>query len=82
MNMTSARRTIGFCIVVMLLAPGAGWVVERAIHGSHALGGGAIRGSHSDGGVATGEPTKPNDAVRPAATDQEYDRSDLILSQG
>ena len=82
MSMTRARRTIGFSVLVMLLALGTGWIVERAIRGSHALGEAEIRGSHSDGGVATGEPTKPNDAVRPAATDQEYDRSDLTLIQG
>jgi hypothetical protein len=80
--MTRARRAIGFGVLVMLLALGTRWIVERAIRGSHALGGAAIRGSHSDGGAATGEPAKPNDGVRPAATDPEYDRSDLILSQG
>ena len=79
MNMTRARRVIGFFVLVMLLALGTGWIGEKA-----------IRGRDSDGGVATGEPAKPNDAVRPAATtrpgiapgDEEYDRSDLILSQG
>ena len=70
MKMTRARRTIGFALV-MFLALGTGWIVEKA-----------IRGSHSHDGAATAEPAKPNDAVRPAATDQEYDRSDLILSQG
>ena len=79
MNMTRARRVIGFFVLVMLLALGTGWIGEKA-----------IRGRDSDGGVATGEPAKSNDAVRPAATtrsgiapgDEEYDRSDLILSQG
>jgi hypothetical protein len=80
LKMNRARRAIGFSVLVMLLALGTGWMVERAIRGSHALGGAEIRGSHSR--AATGEPTKPNDAVRPAASDQEYDRSNLILSQG
>ena len=70
MKITRARRTIGFALVV-LLALGTGWVVEKA-----------IRGPHSHDGAATGEPAKLNDSVRPAATDQDYDRSDLILSQG
>jgi len=80
MNMARSRRTVGFCVLVMFLALGTGWIVERAIHGAHALGGGAIRGAHSSG--ATREPARPNDPVRPAATDQEDDRSDLILIQG
>jgi len=70
MKMTRTRRTVGFAFV-LLLALSTGWVVERT-----------IRGSHPPGSATTGEPAKPNDAVRPAATDQDYDRSDLILSQG
>jgi hypothetical protein len=80
--MNRARRTIGFSVLVMLLALGTGWIVERAIRGLHALSGPAIRGSYSDGGTTTSGPATPNDAVRPAATDQDYDRSDLLLSQG
>ena len=41
-----------------------------------------IRSSHSAGGTETGELAKPNHAVRPTVTEQEYDRSDLLLSQG
>jgi hypothetical protein len=70
MKMTRAWQTFGFALV-MLLVLGTGWVVEKT-----------MRGVHSHGNAATGEPAKPNDAVRPAATDQELDRSDLILSQG
>jgi hypothetical protein len=80
MNTTRARRTIGFSVLVMLLALGTGWLVERTIRGSHALGGAEIRGS--GGAAATGEPAKPSGAARPASIDQGYDRSDLILSQG
>ena len=82
MSMTRARRTIGFSVLVMLLALGTGWIVERAIRGSHALGGAEIRGPSFGWRGRDRWPTKPNDAVRPAATDQEYDRSDLILIQG
>ena len=77
MKMTRARRTIGFAFVVFL-ALGTGWVVEEAIRGPHSHDGAAT----ANDGAATGEPAKPNDSVRPAATDQDYDRSDLILSQG
>jgi hypothetical protein len=73
---------MGFCVLVAFLALGAGWIVERAVHGSHALGGGAIRGSQSGGGTATDGPAKSSDAVRPAATGEDYDRSDLLLIQG
>ena len=76
MKMTRARRMIGFALVV-LLALGTGWVVEKAIRGPHSHDGAAT----ANDGAAT-EPAKPNDSVRPAATDQDYDRSDLILSQG
>ena len=77
-----ARRTIRFSVLVMVLALCTGWIVERAIRGPRAPSGAAIDGSHSDGGAAAGEPAKPSGAVRPVPTDQEYDRSDIILSQG
>ena len=70
MTMTRARQTIGFGVLVTLLALATMWIVERSTHGSH-----------SNSGAATVEPAKRNDEVRPAAT-EEYDRSDLILSQG
>ena len=82
MTMARNRWTIGLGVLVMVLALSTGWIVERAIRGSHSLGGAAIRGSQPDGGAAVGQPAKPIDGVRPAATDQDYDRSDLLLSQG
>ena len=80
MTMT-ARRTIGFSVLVMLLALTTGWIVERATHAPHA-GGIGIRGSQSDGGAAASEPTPASDSARPAATEQDSDRSDLLLIQG
>jgi hypothetical protein len=82
MSMARTRPAIGFYVLVILLVLGTGWIVERAIGGFQPPSGAEIPGSHSDGGTETGELAKPNDAVRPAATDQEYDRSDLLLSQG
>ena len=70
MKMPRTWRTVGFGLVI-LLALSTGWIVERA-----------VRFSHPRAGAATSEPAKPKDAVRPTATDQEYDRSDLILSRG
>jgi hypothetical protein len=78
------RRTIGLSALVILIVLGTGWALEKA-----------SSNSHRQGGAAVSEPAKASDAVttpvsrepldvRPAATDssQEYDRSDLLLSQG
>jgi len=76
------RRTIGLSAFVVLVVLGTGWAIEKA-----------SSNSHRQGGAAVSEPAKANDAVttplsrepldvQPAATDSEYDRSDLILSQG
>ena len=79
--MNRTRRTIGLSILVVLIVLGTGWALERAsIH------------SHPRGVPAAGEPEKPSNAVitpvmgdpvdiEPISND-EYDRSDLVLSQG
>jgi hypothetical protein len=82
--MNRTRRTIGLSAFVMLVVLGTGWALEKA-----------SSNSHKQGGAAVSEPAKASDAVttplarepldvQPAATDSspEYDRSDLILSQG
>jgi hypothetical protein len=82
--MSRTRRTIGVSAFVVLAVLGTGWALEKA-----------SSSSHKQGGAAVSEPAKASDAgtapvsqepmdVQPAATDssQEYDRSDLILSQG
>jgi len=76
------RWTIGLSAFVVLVVLGTGWAIEKA-----------SSNSHRQGGAAVSEPAKASDAettplsrepldVQPAATDSEYDRSDLILSQG
>ena len=78
--MNRTRRTIGLSVFVMLVVLGTGWALEKK----------ASSNSHKQGGAAVTEPAKasePSDEsfeVKPAATDsnQEYDRSDLVLSQG
>lgn len=78
------RRTIGLSAFVMLVVLGTGWALEKA-----------SSNSHRQSGAAVNEPAKASDAVttplsrepmevQPAATDSspEYDRSDLLLSQG
>jgi hypothetical protein len=82
--MNRTRRTIGLSALVILMVLGTGWALEKT-----------ASNAHRQGGAAVSEPAKANDAVtgpssqepndeQPAATDaiQEYDRSDLILSQG
>ena len=78
--MSRTRRTIGLSVFVMLVVLGTGWALEKKASSS----------SQKQGGAAVTEPAKasePSDEspeVKPAATDsnQEYDRSDLLLSQG
>jgi hypothetical protein len=82
--MNRTRRTLGVSAFVVLAVLGTGWALERA-----------SSSPHRQGGSAVSEPAKASDAVtvpvsrepldvQPAATDSspEYDRSDLILSQG
>jgi hypothetical protein len=79
--MTRTQRTIGIGAFVMLAVLGTGWALEK--------------GYSTQRGVAVDEPATETDAInapdssqpmdeRPAANDAspEYDRSDLILSQG
>ena len=72
--MNRTRRTIGLSVFVMLVVLGTGWALEKK----------APSNSQRQGGAA--EPAKASEPsnVKPAATDsnQEYDRSDLFLSQG
>ncbi len=74
--MNRTRRTIGLSILVMLVVLGTGWALEKK----------ASSNSQRRGGAVVTEPAKANEPsdVKPAATDsdQEYDRSDLLLSQG
>ena len=73
--MSKTRRMIGLGVLVILaVVLGTGWAVERA--------------SHPQRGVDISSPAQPTDSAsasvpdeRPAAT-EEYDRSDLLLSQG
>jgi hypothetical protein len=72
--MSRTRRMIAVGVFITLAVLGTGWALEKAFSGSD---------SHAG---AVGEPTSAGDTVgRPALptdTSPEYDRSDLILSQG
>jgi hypothetical protein len=73
--MRSTLRKIGLGALVVFVVLGMAWALERAPGSSHARGDAVI----GDDAVAT-----PPPSFEPAATDsnQEYDRSDLLLSQG
>jgi hypothetical protein len=73
---------VGLGVLAVFLALGTGLLLERAIRGPHALGGAPIGEPRSNGGTATGAPAPPNGGARPASAEPEYDRSDLMLSQG
>ena len=64
-------RTIGLAVLATLLVLGAGWILEKATSSPQSLGAPTIS-----------EPAKPSTTVKPAPTDQENDRSDLVLSLG
>jgi len=73
-TMDSTRRTIGLALFIIFAVVGSGWAVEKAFIKSYARGGAPVV-----------EPARAplTPSATPAATnDVEYDRSDLILSQG
>ncbi len=68
------RRMIGLALVIVFAVAGSGWALERAFSKAHARGAAPVVEPAS-------APLTPS--AKPAATnDVEYDRSDLILSQG
>ena len=78
------RQRIGISVFVMLVVLGTGWELERAASSSHRQDGGAVaEPAKASDAVTTPLSREPWDDV-PAAADpsQEYDRSDLLLSQG
>jgi hypothetical protein len=77
-------RTIGLSAFVMLAVLGTGWALENTSSGSRTQGTAAVSGPAKASDPVTTPATREPSDVRPAATDSspEYDRSDLILSQG
>jgi hypothetical protein len=70
--MTSGlQQAIGIFALVTLLALGVGYVLEKA-----------TLSAPEPGAPAASQPAKPGDAAKPGTTEPEYDRSDLVLSQG
>ncbi len=81
--MNKARRAIGLTALVILAVLCTGWALEKAYS------------AQANRGIDTSEPAKPREgSVTPISVEprgaqpgsiepsQEYDRSDLLLSQG
>ena len=75
-TMNKTRRTIGLTALVMLVGVGTGWTLAKASSNSPAKGGAVVSEPASDAGT---RPVSREPVDVPAA---EYDRSDLLLSQG
>jgi hypothetical protein len=74
----TTRRKMGVSAFVALAVLGTGWVVERASSSAQMQGGAAISESVSASEAAIVP------VFQPAVTNssEQYDRSDLLLSQG
>lgn len=78
--MTRTQRTIGIGAFVMLAVLGTGWALEKGYS--------TQRGVASDEPAVETDPVNAPDSIQPVderpanGASQEYDRSDLILSQG
>lgn len=82
--MSKTRRTIVLSAFVILAVLGTGWALEKAASTARTHGGGAVsEPAKASDAVITPVSGEPLDAQPPATdSNQEYDRSDLILSQG
>ena len=82
--MNRTRRTIGVSAFVVLAVLGTAWALEKASSNSHRQGGAAVSEPAKASDPATAPLSREPSDVQPAGTDSspEYDRSDLILSQG
>jgi len=82
--MSRTRRTVGIGALIMLTVLGTGWALERVSRTPEA--GAVIESGRTGDGVAPlTRSLQDESTVAPAAvmdSSQEYDRSDLLLSQG
>jgi len=82
--MNRTWRTIGLSAFVMLVVLGTGWALEKPSSSSRTQGGAAVSDPAKESDAVPTTPSREPSQVHPAATGSspEYDRSDLILSQG
>jgi hypothetical protein len=82
--MSKTLRTLGISAFLMLVVCGTGWAVEKRPGNSHSQVGAAVTAPATENDAVTEPLSRESLDLRPGDTDssQEYDRSDLILSQG
>jgi len=79
--MSMTRRTIGVGAFILLAVIGTGWAVDRAANNTQARSGVSVEAMTQTSPVKTS--TDESAGARPGVdTSPEYDRSDLLLSQG
>ena len=83
--MNETRRAMGIGALTVLAVMGTGWAIERAATSAHKPGAGVVEPVK----VRLAEPAAPASEPRdesaggvPVDSSLEFDRSDLILSQG
>ena len=76
--MSKTQRAIGIGTLALVVALGAGWTFEKAYGNRGAQDRRGVSGSATTVAPMSTAP----ELVPAAAPDQEYDRSDLLLSQG
>jgi len=77
--MSKSRRAIGIGTLILLGALGTGWTLEKAPNHRRPQGDPAV----SDSPKAIAPVSVPESAPAPAPdSSEQYDRSDLLLSQG
>jgi hypothetical protein len=74
--MKTTRRAIG--VVAMLAVLATGWALEKSYSYSHGRDAAAVM----EPAQASAEPLTSAPVGGPATVEWEYDRSDLLLSQG
>lgn len=77
--MSKTQRAIAIGTVILLAALGTGWTLEKGPSQRRAGGGPTVSDSPTTISPASGA---PESAPPPPVPSEEYDRSDLVLSQG
>jgi len=83
--MSRTRRTIGVALFTMLALVGAGWALEKALTNSQTQAGAVVEPTRASETVNTppaSGSSDTSDGASAAGSNLEYDRSDLLLSQG
>ena len=80
--MNKARRTISLSAFVALVALGTGWALGTTLSNSRTQTGAAVSEPAKLSEAVTVSPDRKPFNAQPTDSSPEYDRSDLLLSQG